>query len=919
MTFDRHRFDRLAVLIAMGLGLGVGMVACGGADGTGPTPTTVAISVTPASLSLTVGETATITATVSGGTGTVGFTSSTPAVATVSSSGLVIAVAAGTATITASVTGQTGVQATTQVTVTDPPAAEFAIAFGDITQDGQLVDLSNVSGTIDMEVDITAPAGFEGIVRVLIDGLVAGSVDIPTGGGGEAIADRDSSQAPMRAAANEGRLNENVAVRTYTQSVDAGFVPLFEDGERSIEAVLSGRPTGLQLARAQLAENPAFNNQIRFFHTVTAERRYEDVEVGSFHNAGPVQSFGRWTNYVFSDPPLAGDATAVWEILEGPGGPITLDANVVDGAGTFVLDPVLFPIEGPVQLSQITLRVPGGTPIVVPIGNHEVDDANDGDLDGFFDFASKEITLDNLAPTFAVAWATPEPGKKWVNRFFDPFAFASDLGIDWTGLTQPQTVTDGGSGANGGIDCRFFLFKDPFAVLPFTTPADFDEGPEDWTFEIGCFDPTANEVRARLTDGLGVLRPLSFDFTDPLTTRASGPGLYDDREVTLDLTGGFGWDATDGLSGIKLDGWKVALEVDRPDLTPNERCVVGTLDEATGECTPSESDPSQFVIASSLEIIRGTFVTDGLLDVGYNRATVVGRDDAGNESAPSTTTILHQPSSPIVTQPPTHGGSLPGGESATVESAARDFVDIVRARHDWRYFGEEAYTHTPGFEGNQPFFGGWSPGWTNEVTLVEELEVVITSIEEVLNFSNPKPDGIPNVLKELELVATNVGGNVTRSAVNVQNDWTGQVSTFLNDGVTYFQIEDINNGVNGACNAPDGAGCTNPTELIITTELRTEDPFDESSFTNLLWPYVTSRSANPPGSVPNDAWFSLRERVTDATLTSVDRGTYTEHTYVVTVPAFGLPTDNYKLIMLGVNQDGNALRTVDNFFQVVGF
>ena len=132
MAFGRQRLIHLAILAASCVGLAFGMVGCGTSD-SGTSPATVTISVTPASLSLAVGETATITATVSGGTGAVSFTSSATAVATVSSSGLVTAMAAGTATITASVAGQSGVQATTQVTVTDPPAAEFAIAFGEIT------------------------------------------------------------------------------------------------------------------------------------------------------------------------------------------------------------------------------------------------------------------------------------------------------------------------------------------------------------------------------------------------------------------------------------------------------------------------------------------------------------------------------------------------------------------------------------------------------------------------------------------------------------------------------------------------------------------------------------------------------------------------------------------------------------------
>ena len=68
-----------------------------------------------------------------------------------------------------------------------------------------------------------------------------------------------------------------------------------------------------------------------------------------------------------------------------------------------------------------------------------------------------------------------------------------------------------------------------------------------------------------------------------------------------------------------------------------------------------------------------------------------------------------------------------------------------------------------GFEGNQPFFGGWSLGWNNEFTLTETIDPVITSVEPVLNFFNPAPSGTPALLNELALFVANVGGLVERT------------------------------------------------------------------------------------------------------------------------------------------------------------
>ena len=100
-----------------------------------PATATVTVSAAPANLlvgvldSLNLG-TATLTATAKDAGGhslsgrTVAWTSGTPSVATVSSSGTVKGVAAGSATITATVEGQAG---TTPVTVVQPPVTQLMV------------------------------------------------------------------------------------------------------------------------------------------------------------------------------------------------------------------------------------------------------------------------------------------------------------------------------------------------------------------------------------------------------------------------------------------------------------------------------------------------------------------------------------------------------------------------------------------------------------------------------------------------------------------------------------------------------------------------------------------------------------------------------------------------------------------------
>jgi len=122
-------------------------MACGG-DSSGP-PAVATVDVTGSSTDLIVGQTAQLAATARDAKGnaltgrTVGWSTSSATVASVSTSGLVVGVAPGSATITATVDGKTG---TRNVTVVPPPVATVAITATSTTiQAGATAQLTAVT------------------------------------------------------------------------------------------------------------------------------------------------------------------------------------------------------------------------------------------------------------------------------------------------------------------------------------------------------------------------------------------------------------------------------------------------------------------------------------------------------------------------------------------------------------------------------------------------------------------------------------------------------------------------------------------------------------------------------------------------------------------------------------------------------
>jgi len=161
----------------------LGFAACESKTNTPVVQPPATLAVTPQGpINLNVGQTAQLAASTGNFAAgvTVTYTSSVPAAATVSATGLITAVAQGTTTITVKATG-TDLNGVAQVlsaavqvvvnggVVVTPPITSISIA--SITNSaGQNVDVTNVSGQINVNMNVDVPIGVKADSVVVFDG-----------------------------------------------------------------------------------------------------------------------------------------------------------------------------------------------------------------------------------------------------------------------------------------------------------------------------------------------------------------------------------------------------------------------------------------------------------------------------------------------------------------------------------------------------------------------------------------------------------------------------------------------------------------------------------------------------------------------------------------------------------------------------
>ena len=236
-----------AVPLFMATGL---LAACAGKESTAPAapPLPVAsVSVTPGTATVQVGQTAQLTATTKDAGGNVlsgravTWASSTPALATVSATGLVTGVAAGAAvTITATSEGQSG---TAAITVVPIPVASVTVAPAAATiQIGQTVQLSattkDAGGNVLTGRGVTWASSAATLATVNGTGLVTGVA----AGGPVTITATSEGKSGMAAITVSAVPVASVTVAPATATVQVGqTVPLAATTKDANGNVLTGR------------------------------------------------------------------------------------------------------------------------------------------------------------------------------------------------------------------------------------------------------------------------------------------------------------------------------------------------------------------------------------------------------------------------------------------------------------------------------------------------------------------------------------------------------------------------------------------------------------------------------------------------------------------------------------------------------
>ena len=160
---------RCAVVVVVGIGL----IGCGGGPVRTPNPaeSVTGVSVVPSSVVMNTGDKVTLKAMVSAGPGQsnlrVRWTSSNAAVASVDSNGVVSSAGGGVTTITATSLADSRFSGNCVVTVSLPFGT---VTIAAIKDDGRAADLSNVSGNVDVIVNVDNQA--TSVLRV--DALLSG-------------------------------------------------------------------------------------------------------------------------------------------------------------------------------------------------------------------------------------------------------------------------------------------------------------------------------------------------------------------------------------------------------------------------------------------------------------------------------------------------------------------------------------------------------------------------------------------------------------------------------------------------------------------------------------------------------------------------------------------------------------------------
>jgi hypothetical protein len=650
------------------------------------------VTVSPANSILKPGETQGFVANVDADAGvarTVTWTSSTPSVATVTAAGVVTAVSPGATTITATSTANTSVSGAASVTVRAPLPATISVQNITVTgNQNATVNVNNVAGSIDVNMNVDPGEQIVSRVEVLIDGNVACTQNL-SGAQSEA----------MRIAAAFDDIEEVIVscqINTAAFSSTTGIANFFNGSHTlSARAILVG---GTDVATPSTPL--IFNNQSGVIGTITANNGTDPsaaINPGtglqwigggvtltftgvSYVSGTTIASvnctiFGKTVNFALAN----GTATVTWNETSGT------NWSSTNTSVTNYLSP------GAESLACPSAVLSNGQPLVVAGGTTPLLNFGAPGMTNAAQPILQVVRLDNTAPgvtssngvvqTVVSSLVVPMV-LPWVNASSTLTPSATGSGTNILGLPSLATLnaSTGGTDVEEGVDNITVSVFVPAAggTLPTTGGACNVTGLTSVTTGNQLAETTVSTafpIRYVFKDALGnqtcfdhsLINPtfvagvsggpaIGADFTAPTASILAGPVAntgYNAAPPAWQVS------ASDNASGFSATPLRVIMT--RLNVNNTTTCVLGS----GSTCGTASQQPLTFS------------ATGGSGTEGYYTTSITIVDAAGN----STTLVTSQVDGFDVTVPTFAGGiSLPaliaGASTNTFTTSVADNLDL---------------------------------------------------------------------------------------------------------------------------------------------------------------------------------------------------------------------------------------------------
>lgn len=643
-------------------------------------PAVRSVTVSPSSAVLIPGGTQAFVANVDADAGvarTVTWTSSNTAVATVTAAGVVTAVAPGSASITATSTVATSVSGAAALQVRAPTPASISIQNITVTgTPGNTVNVNNVAGSIDVNMNVDPGEQVVTRAEVLIDGNIACTQNL-SGAQSEAL----------RVAAAFENVEEVIVscqINTAAFSATTG-VAQFPNGSHTISAraVLVG---GTDVATPSTPL--IFNNQSGVVATITNTNGSDPASgfnpgtglqwigggvtiniVGVSYVAGTTISsvscsiFGKTPNIVLTN----GQGSVAWT-----------ESSSAWTAGNTSVTNYLSPAAESINCGSAVLS--NGQPLVGPFGHVLLNFGAPGTTNAAMPIL-QVLRLDNTAPggtsangvTQASVSALVQPMLlPWVNSTTTLTPSATGSGVNTLGLPSLATLNTSVAGAGNdpdeGVDAITVTVNVPAAggALPTSGGACNVTGLTAVTTGNQLTETTVSTAfpaRIVFKDALGnmfcmdLVQSFGADFTAPTAT-ITGPAAntgYNAAPPNWAVT------ASDNASGFSATPLRVTMN--RLNVSGTTSCVINTGGTCTGGSTAGQ--PLTFS------------ATGGSATEGYYTTSITISDAAGNTASLVSSQVLGFD----VTVPAFSGGiSLPaviaGAATNTFTTTVTDNLDL---------------------------------------------------------------------------------------------------------------------------------------------------------------------------------------------------------------------------------------------------